>query len=99
MLERHISRAVLHVLPDGVPMAEGAPLGVLTGETNGRPIDEKAADREKFCTAPIDLARSLDHLHAPMKKTRQLRIEMEPVWNSRGRLDDLLEALAGHAGG
>lgn len=89
--------ARLTVDEDRVALAEGAPLGVLAGQTDRGALQEEGADREGLAHAPVDRA-VLDHRRTALQLRQQTRVHVEVVGDVDLGLGDALDDLGGDRG-
>jgi hypothetical protein len=52
--DRSHGRSGVHVVEDQVPLAEGAPLGVLSGEPNRNALGKERPQRQRLGVSPFD---------------------------------------------
>ena len=93
MRERDVFLLGALVDQDAVPLAERAPAGVLSRETDGRPLEEQRAEGERLRERPVDLALVERHAMG-LENALELRVHRETLGARHQPVDDPLERPA-----
>ncbi len=74
---------------------EGAPLGVLAGEADRRPVGEERAEGERLGLRPVDAALLAEHVPPALERLRELRVDYEAVGHGEELLVQRAQLLLG----
>ena len=80
-------------------LVEGAALGVLAGEADGRAVDEERGVGEELGGAVVEEAFAFGHLDALLVELLHLGMDVEAGGVAVGEARELEDALGGDAGG
>src|SRR5262249_23320805 len=79
ILIREVQTPVLHIVQDGVPMAERSALGVLPEQTNSRAFRHESRKCERFTSSPIERTVATSHKPSGTDARFDLRMWMEAL--------------------
>ena len=94
-LQRHVLLPGLRVVIDGVPVAEGAALDILSRQADGRAVGENRRQRQLFAEGPVDrpLVRRVERAGALLARALQLSMKREAVRRGQQARIDLAQPL------
>ncbi len=95
-LKRGMGFPGLHVVQGQVTLAEGAPLGILAGETDRGPFGEDCGEGQRLGVRPVDLA--LHRVSPTLELSAQAGVDLEPIRHLQERLIQFFEPLRGDGG-
>jgi len=99
MGEGEVLSLVLDVEDDGVALVEGAALGVLTAEANGRAGGDQRGEGGEFRHAIVEGTRAGGHLAALLEELLDLGVQVEAGRHDGGEAREFGDAFRRQAGG
>ena len=82
----------------GMAMGEGAALGVLADEADGRAFQQQASQRQHFGAAPVDRGFAERHFQPAFHQRLELGMNGKSVGNARGAFADFAENIGRNLG-
>src|SRR5256885_15029134 len=89
----------LRVDENGVPLIEGAPLGVLTGKADGIAFEKQRARGESFGKAVIDGTLAVTHFGSLLEQLGDFWMNMKAGGNAHQRVGGLGQLFSRQGGG
>ena len=72
------------IVQDQVPLAEGAPLGVLAGEPYRHALGKQRGEGQRLGVGPVDAALGAERGAAPLELLAELGVDREPFGPASG---------------
>ena len=91
MLDRRVAVAGVDVVQHEMPLAEGAALGVLARQADGRALHQQRSERERFGVRPFDPLARRERVAPALELLQQFGMHGEAVRNSEQLVVELLE--------
>src|SRR3982074_3148798 len=91
MIERRIAALVLLIDQHRMPLREGAALGVLSRQPDGRAFLQQRAERQRLAGRPVDAEAGLDRLGAVFQEPLHRTMQPETVGHLGDPAADILE--------